>query len=194
MLPKWENLEIEWMKNVNGSAHLQNNTTQTFFFFLDTGHDRYKSFQKFFVLLETCPDNPLNTFPIFQMFSVHCSCTHPLLHSSVRRNNEDNTCSFHVFIHCRWTTMNILVIHLPEMAKKERQRKHLYDRIGTPTVSSNLGTPLPPSLALCVSVCVYEYVCVWTGPPCLPCLLHAAFCRLEKVLVVSLKYHFNYRV
>lgn len=99
------------------------------------------------------------------MFSVHCSCTHPLLHSSVRRNNEDNTCSFHVFIHCRWTTMNILVIHLLEMAKKERQRKHLYDRIGTPTVSSNLGTPLPPSLALCVSVCVYEYVCVWTGPP-----------------------------
>lgn len=124
-------------------------------------------------------------------------CTHTTRQSITR--------SFHLFIcgpGCNLAFWSSIHRERERGERKKRQRKHLYDRIGTHTVSSNLGTPLPPSPAPSVCMCVWVpvsmHVCELPPrpppPPCLSRLLHAALRRLEKVVVVSLKYHFNYGV
>lgn len=96
-----------------------------------------------------------------------------MLHVPVTRNSKSITCSFLLYI-CGWDAIWHFS-HLPERGAEERLRKHLYDRIGTPTVSSNLGTPLPPSSAPCVYVYVCEglsvSMCVWELAPLLSVLL-----------------------
>lgn len=70
-------------------------------------------------------------------------------------------CSFHLLI-CGW---NAIWYFSHPFTREGRLRKHLYGRIGTPIVSSNLGTPLPSSPAPCVGECLPVSMRVWTGPP-----------------------------
>lgn len=78
----------------------------------------------------------------------------------------------------------VLLIYLSERRKKE----HLYD--------GNRHSHCHPIWAPhYLPLLPHIYVCVCVLPPsCLSRLLHAVFCRLEKVVVAPLKYHFNYRV
>lgn len=186
---------------------MQNNTFLDFdpintFFFPESHSRMHNEHTKPFPKVASKKTHVRLSPPFYQTLSARCVRT-----VRVHTYNVPKHHTFISFIHL-WAGMQfgILVIHSQRERergeRKERQRKHLYDRIGTHTVSSNLGTPLPPSPAPSVCMCVWVpvsmHVCELPPrpppPPCLSRLLHAALRRLEKVVVVSLKYHFNYGV
>lgn len=151
-------------------------------------------FQKFMLVETFCPQKRKQTsiqnFPLFQILSAHCSMT---LAADMQRTCDKKWPKHHMFIpfiHL-WLRCNFGHLFIREEKERETEKALVWQNRHSHSIIQS-GHPIT-SLFCPIYVCVCVCVCAPPFHVCLACSMQR-FCCLEKVVVVPLKYHFNYRV